>query len=143
MLKEARMKQLSRFVSGFVIGVVCVALCADALHSTLLAKGQLPSMAVDNTPMNRSTSGLTSFAPVVKRAAPSVVNIYSKRVMHYHAYSPLMNNPFFQQFFGNPGEGGHELTHRESVLGSGVIISSDGYVLTANHVIANSQEIKI
>ncbi len=143
MLEEALMKQFSKFVSGFVIGVVCVALCADALHSTLLARGPLPTLEVDNTPINRSTSGLTSFAPVVKRAAPSVVNIYSTRVLHYHEYSPFMNNPFFQQFFGNPNEGGHELTHRESVLGSGVIISSDGYVLTANHVIANSQEIKI
>jgi serine protease Do len=137
------MKQLPKFLSGFVIGVVCVALCADALHSTLLASGQLPAIAVDNTPINRSTSGLTSFAPVVKRAAPSIVNIYSTRVMHYHDYGPLMNNPFFQQFFGNPHERGRELTHREQVLGSGVIISSDGYVLTANHVIANGQEIKI
>ncbi|HUA66661.1 MAG TPA: Do family serine endopeptidase [Alphaproteobacteria bacterium] len=137
------MKQLSKFLSGFAIGVLCVALCTDALHSTLLAKGQPPSMAVDTTPINRSTSGLTSFAPVVKRAAPSVVNIYSRRVLHYHEYNPFMNNPFFQQFFGNPDGGGHELTRHEQVLGSGVIISAEGYILTANHVIANADEIKI
>jgi serine protease Do len=94
-------------------------------------------MVVDNSPINRSTSGLTSFAPVVKRASPSVVNIYSTRVMHYHE-----SNPFFQQFFGNP-DGQHELTRREQVLGSGVIITADGYILTANHVIANAEEIRI
>lgn len=136
------MKQFSRFASGFVIGVVTVALCVGAWHSTLLAKEQGPSIAVDSSPINRSTSGLTSFAPVVKRAAPSVVNIYSTRVLHYHSLSPFMS-PFFQQFFGNPDEGKRELTRREQVLGSGVIITPDGYILTANHVIADSDEIKI
>jgi serine protease Do len=136
------MKQFSKFLSGFVIGVVSVALCAGALHSTLWASEQGPSIAVDASPINRSTSGLTSFAPVVKRASPSVVNIYSTRVLHYHSLSPFMS-PFFQQFFGNPDEGPRQLTRREQVLGSGVIITPDGYILTANHVVADSDEIKI
>ncbi|HEY1786792.1 MAG TPA: Do family serine endopeptidase [Verrucomicrobiae bacterium] len=136
------MKQLSKFASGFIIGVVCVGLCSDALHSTLWAKDPLPAIAVDNSPINRSTSGLTSFAPVVKRAAPSVVNIYSTHEVHYHA-NPMMNDPFFRQFFGNPDEGQRQLTHREEILGSGVIITADGYILTANHVIANAEQIKI
>lgn len=135
------MNQFSKFVSGFVIGLVGVALWADALHSTLWARNPLPSMTVDNSPINRSTSGLTSFAPVVKKAAPSVVNIYSTRVLHYRESNPFMN-PFLQ-FFGNPDEGQRELTRREQVLGSGVIITPDGYILTANHVIANADEIKI
>lgn len=138
------MKQFSRFVSGFVIGLVGFGLCAGALHATLRASASepLPSIAVDRAPITRSTSGLTSFAPVVKRAAPSVVNIYSTRVMHYHEHSPFMNDPFFRQFFGNPdGGGGRQLT--EHVLGSGIIISSDGYIITANHVIDNAEEIKI
>lgn len=143
MLEKNVMKQLSRFLSGFVIGLVCVALGADALHSTLWAKESLPSLAVDNSPINRSTSGLTSFAPVVKKAAPSVVNIYSTRVLHYHQFNPFLNDPFFRQFFGNPDDEQRQLTRREEVLGSGVIISPDGYILTANHVIANAAEIKI
>src|SRR5580692_6848870 len=137
------MTQFSRFTSGFVIGGVGVALWVGALHSNLWAKGPLPSIAVDNSPINRSTSGLTSFAPVVKKAAPSVVNIYSTRNVHYRSNNPFLNDPFFRQFFGNPDEQGHQLTHREEVLGSGVIISSDGYILTANHVIANAEQIKI
>lgn len=130
------MKQFSKFASGFIIGTVGVALCVDALHSTLWAKEPPPSISVDNTPINRSTSGLTSFAPVVKKAAPSVVNIYSTHVVHYRQFNPL-------QFFGNPDENGQPMTRHEETLGSGVIITPDGYILTANHVVANSNQIKI
>lgn len=143
MLRKHIMKQLSRFVSGFVIGLIAVALWADAVHSNLWAREQHPSITVDNSPINRSTSGLTSFASVVKKAAPSVVNIYCTDIVHYHAENPFMNNPFLQQFFGNPNGGNREMTRRESVLGSGVIITPDGYILTANHVIANANKIKI
>ena len=136
------MKQVSRFLSGFVIGVVGVALWADELHTNVFAKDPPPPISVDSTPINRSTSGVTSFAPVVKKAAPSVVNIYSTRMVRYHQRNPWMNDPFFNQFFGGPGEGGGR-TRPEEVLGSGVIISPDGYILTANHVVAGSGETKI
>ncbi len=143
------MKQFSKFASGFVIGIVSVAVCADALHSSLLAKESPPSIAVDTTPINRSTSGITSFAPIVKKAAPSVVNIYSTHVVHYRQYNPFLNDPFFRQFFGDRGGGdeqgsdNHRPTRREEILGSGVIISPDGYILTANHVVQGGDEIKI
>ncbi|HSY44125.1 MAG TPA: Do family serine endopeptidase [Candidatus Acidoferrum sp.] len=136
------MKQFSKFVSGFFIGALSVALLVGGLHSNLRAQdARQPAIAVDNTPINRSGSGLTSFAPVVKKAAPSVVNIYSKRLVHYREYNPFYNNPLFQQFFGNQGD--HGYSRPEQVLGSGVIISSDGYILTANHVVAGADEIQI
>lgn len=138
------MKQFPKFASGFALGLVIVAVGADALHSTLWAKDPPPAISVDSTPINRSTSGITSFAPVVKKAAPSVVNIYSTHVVHYRRYNPFYNDPFFRQFFGQQGQGdGGEQTHREQVLGSGVIISPDGYILTANHVVEGADEIRI
>src|SRR5580704_16267199 len=124
------MKQFSKFASGFVIGVVSVAICADTLHSALFAKEPPPSISVDSTPINRSTSGITSFAPIVKKAAPSVVNIYSTHVIHYRQNNPFLNDPFFRQFFGDRGGGqgdDERRPRREQILGSGVIISSDGY----------------
>jgi serine protease Do len=135
------MKQCSKFVSGFFIGALSVTLLADALHSNLKAEDAPPAIAVDKTPIDRSVSGFTSFAPVVKKAAPSVVNIYSTHLVHYREYNPFFNDPLFRQFFGD--QDGRRYSRPEEVLGSGVIISSDGYVLTANHVVAGSDEIKI
>jgi serine protease Do len=135
-----QLNQFSKFVSGFFIGALSVTLLAGVLHSNLKAEGS-PAIAVDETPINRSVSGFTSFAPVVKKAAPSVVNIYSTHTVHYREYNPFLNDPFFRQFFGDRDE--HRHSRQEEVLGSGVIISPDGYILTANHVVAGSDEIKI
>jgi serine protease Do len=135
------MKQFSKFISGFFIGALSVTLLAGVLHSNLQASDTTPAIAVDKTPIDRSASRFTSFAPVVKKAAPSVVNIYSTHTVPYREYSPFSNDPLFRQFFGNQGE--RRLSRPEEVLGSGVIISADGYILTANHVVAGSDEIKI
>jgi serine protease Do len=82
---------------------------------------------------------------VVKKAAPSVVNIFTARfIKERPRMNPLLNDPFFRQFFGGPNPGDlRERTRKEQSLGSGVIVSPDGYVLTANHVVADADEIKV
>ena len=58
--------------------------------------------------------------------------------------NPFMNDPFFRQFFGNQFQGDdRERTRKEQALGSGVIVSADGYILTANHVVADADEVKV
>ena len=91
---------------------------------------------VQDAPINRDNRGVTSYAPIIKLAEPSVVNIYSTRTIRMHHMSnPFFNDPLFRQFFGDGGDSGRTTTRREQGLGSGVIVSDDGYVLTANHVV--------
>ncbi|MEW5703089.1 MAG: DegQ family serine endoprotease [Pseudomonadota bacterium] len=79
-----------------------------------------------------------SFAPVVKKAAPAVVNIYTRKIVEGQGL-PFFDDPFFQRFFGE-GQGPRR-KREQSSLGSGVIVRPDGLIMTSNHVIADSREV--
>ena len=78
-----------------------------------------------------------SFAPVVRDVAPAVVNVYSKRVVQERPQSPLFNDPFVKQFFGDRFSFGMPQERVQQSLGSGVIVGADGVIVTNNHVVAN------
>jgi serine protease DegS len=84
-------------------------------------------------------SGPVSYAAAVEAAAASVVNVYTAKLVTEQA-SPLYNDPFFRYFFGDRLAPRQRL---ESSLGSGVIVSNKGYILTNNHVVEGATGIEV
>ena len=83
---------------------------------------------------------VTSYADAVQVALPSVVNIYTSRTVQVESH-PLLKDPVFKRFLNNNGIRQRDKIERS--LGSGVIISSNGYVLTNNHVIDEADRIRV
>ena len=80
-----------------------------------------------------------SYAPVVQRVAPAVVNVYAAKVVQTH--NPLFDDPIFRRFFGVPGDNGGRQIQRS--LGSGVIVDQSGLIVTNVHVIEGADEVKV
>jgi serine protease Do len=141
------MKSFIKPFSGIISAIAGALLVVGLFHLTLWGKDSAPNITVSATPVNRDARLGTSFAPIVKKAAPSVVNISSTVIVRDRArQNPLFNDPRFRQFFGNrfPDQGDEsEHSHKAESLGSGVIISPDGYILTANHVVEGADEIEV
>jgi Do/DeqQ family serine protease len=122
-----------------VVYAACLLLVSCSTQSSSAGSApprQLPSGAVTNS------GPILSYADVVDRVAPAVVTIRSSRRVRAPQQFPFSEDPFFRQFFGGgaPSGGG---TQVEQALGSGVIVSSDGHILTNHHVIDGAEEIKV
>ena len=115
---------------------------------TLALGGALVAPALAQTPQPRppaSRAEITlTFAPVVKRAAPAVVNVYAQKQAQ-RSSNPFMDDPFFRRFFGGQGGPGLGLPgdRVQRSLGSGVIVDPAGIVVTNYHVIEGADEVRI
>lgn len=115
----------------------------------------MPAVKIDPKPLPQVAGTITTFAPVVDKVAPNVVTIATSKMVKRGAQSqnPLFNDPMFRRFFGVP-EGEGDSSKEEAPgskngrkrkqmmgLGSGVVVTPEGHILTNNHVIDGADEI--
>jgi serine protease Do len=108
----------------------------------------VPSVVYAATPSvsNGNISFASGFAPIIPKVVPAVVNISSTKVINNtQTEAPFFNDPFFRQFFGDqvPQQFNTPGQQRAHALGSGVVISKDGYILTNNHVVEGADDVRV
>jgi Do/DeqQ family serine protease len=107
-----------------------------ALVVTMLVAA--PSLAQDRRVPNSAAELRLSYAPIVQRVTPAVVNVYAAKMVQNH--NPFLDDPIFRRFFGIPG-GQQEQMQRS--LGSGVMVDPSGLVVTNVHVIDGADQVKV
>ncbi|MCY4499461.1 MAG: DegQ family serine endoprotease [Rhodospirillaceae bacterium] len=117
---------------GWVLSLAWVMIFASGVSGVRAAERVVPT---SNAELQ------LSYAPLVRRTAPAVVNIYARKVVRRTFRSPLFNHPFFRRFFGDVLPPGARRERIENSLGSGVIVRPDGYIVTNNHVISGADEV--
>jgi Do/DeqQ family serine protease len=112
-----------------------------AMAASLFLFAAAPLRAEEIVPSSAAEVQL-SFAPIVKRTAPAVVNVYAKRITVSRG-GGLFDDPFFRRFFGDDGSFGRPRERVQNSLGSGVIVDPKGLIVTNHHVIAEGTDITV
>jgi len=135
-------RKLIVFIAQAITVGLALAFLLTLFWPGLLRREEAPSVEVRETAdwAMPSASGPVSYAAAVERAAPAVVNINTAKVVAVQP-NPLFRDPIFQQFFGRGQDSPRKRVERS--LGSGVIFSDQGYILTNHHVIGGADAIQV
>ena len=123
------------------IGGGLIAAFAVASHT---AREPISVVARADTNTQRVSQLSNSFADIIEKASPAVVKISMTRIIkasEQQQNNPFLSDPFFRQFFGGPNARPRD--QREEGLGSGILVSTNGYILTNNHVVEKANSLKV
>ena len=137
-----RITKTLSFVFQFVTIGLAAAFIILYLYPTFKSNNDTPDVVEFHEsarPALPALTGPVSYATAVKSAAPAVVNVHTKKIVTER--NSFFDDPFFRDFFGESL--GVPKKRLETSLGSGVIISPQGYLLTNNHVIAGAEAIQV
>jgi Do/DeqQ family serine protease len=109
-----------------------------AVLVAILCAGADRALAQDRRAPVSPTELMLSYAPIVQRVQPAVVNVYAAKVIQTR--NPLLDDPIFRRFFGVPGQQPEQM---QRSLGSGVMVDPSGLVVTNNHVIEGADQVKV
>ncbi|HEY6217340.1 MAG TPA: Do family serine endopeptidase [Pyrinomonadaceae bacterium] len=108
----------------------------------LATSSDAPTNNSSTAPAPASAPGV-SYADVVTKVAPAVVTIHSSMRVRQPQQFPFMDDPFFRRFFGERTQQAPPVEQTRQALGSGVIVSKDGYIVTNHHVIDGAEQISV
>ena len=139
--KDFRIWSTALVLAAILAGGVVV---AETSHS--IGKAEAPILA---PPVKNAAIGAppaASYSPIIKEALPEVVYISSSRVVRHSEQeaNPMFDDPFFRQFFGDKQPRSQKpQSEKEQSLGSGVIVGTNGYIITNNHVVDGATDVKV